>query len=68
MPSFSQTPSSKQRDGRRAPPLPSNFTSIKDILDEQVPVGRQVCVLGIVKDFRAPIATGRTGTFIYVFS
>ncbi|KAI0377986.1 hypothetical protein F5Y04DRAFT_263230, partial [Hypomontagnella monticulosa] len=40
--------------------LPPNYTSIRDILDESLPVGRLVSVIGLVKDRRVPIPTGST--------
>ncbi|KAL2017574.1 hypothetical protein VTK56DRAFT_1947 [Thermocarpiscus australiensis] len=51
----------QRRDGPPPPPteasLPSNFTDIRAILDENVHPGSMVNVIGVVKDYRAPIPT-----------
>ncbi|KAK3299145.1 uncharacterized protein B0H64DRAFT_472321 [Chaetomium fimeti] len=49
--------------GGAAPPepsLPPKFTNIRAILDEDVPVGSFVNVIGVVKDCRLPMPTSRT--------
>ncbi|KAH8664018.1 hypothetical protein BX600DRAFT_289006 [Xylariales sp. PMI_506] len=38
--------------------LPPNHVNAHDISDRQLPPGRFVSVVGLVKDFRAPISTG----------
>ncbi|KAI5921404.1 hypothetical protein F4810DRAFT_678868 [Camillea tinctor] len=40
--------------------LPSGYTTIKDIHGQKVPVGSFANVIGLLKDFRAPIPTNRT--------
>ncbi|KAK9420279.1 hypothetical protein SUNI508_06548 [Seiridium unicorne] len=40
--------------------LPSGVVSIRDILDEKIPVGRFTSVIGLVKDMRAPMPTNGT--------
>ncbi|KAK4150252.1 hypothetical protein C8A00DRAFT_46309 [Chaetomidium leptoderma] len=53
-----------RKAGAAAPPpdpsLPPNYTEIRAILDETVPPGRLVCVIGVVKDCRLPIPTSGT--------
>ncbi|KAK4242548.1 hypothetical protein C8A03DRAFT_11268 [Achaetomium macrosporum] len=41
-------------------PLPAKFTEIRAILDERVPPGRLVNIIGLVKDWQVPIATRGT--------
>ncbi|KAI1458905.1 hypothetical protein F4805DRAFT_106459 [Annulohypoxylon moriforme] len=38
--------------------LPSGYVKIQDVLDESLPVGRLINVIGLVKDRRAPRETG----------
>ncbi|KAI1117203.1 hypothetical protein F5Y14DRAFT_403526 [Nemania sp. NC0429] len=47
-------PSSSARTAQ----LPSGYTTVDDILTQMVPAGRLVKVVGLVKDYRAPRATG----------
>ncbi|OIW29719.1 hypothetical protein CONLIGDRAFT_631797 [Coniochaeta ligniaria NRRL 30616] len=42
-------------------PLPPGFVSIRDILEETIRPGTLVNVCGMVKDFRPPISTAKTG-------
>ncbi|KAL7625293.1 hypothetical protein AAE478_004509 [Parahypoxylon ruwenzoriense] len=44
--------SSRQR------PLPSGYTSIRDVLEQSIPVNKFVSVIGLVKDRRFPMPTG----------
>ncbi|KAI1411921.1 hypothetical protein F5Y13DRAFT_164679 [Hypoxylon sp. FL1857] len=53
-------PSSSAARSSRQRPLPQGYVSIRDILEESVPVGRIVSVIGLVKDRRVPMQTGRT--------
>ncbi|KAL2139251.1 hypothetical protein VTI28DRAFT_5462 [Corynascus sepedonium] len=39
------------------PPLPPKFVQIRPILDESVPPGRLINIIGVVKDWRLPIPT-----------
>ncbi|KAL2258545.1 hypothetical protein VTK26DRAFT_8111 [Humicola hyalothermophila] len=42
---------------QREPPLPSNFTEIRAIIEEHVSPGSFVNVMGLVKDLQLPVAT-----------
>ncbi|KAI0969820.1 hypothetical protein F4678DRAFT_438282 [Xylaria arbuscula] len=53
-------PSSSGKFVSRTKELPPGYTSIQHILDETVPVGRLVSVMGLVKDYQVPIATSGT--------
>jgi hypothetical protein len=48
------------REGEELP-LPKGFVSISDITEEKVKVGSLVNVIGLVKDYRAPIETSGRG-------
>lgn len=41
--------------------LPSGAVRIRDILNEEIPAGKFVTVIGLVKDMRAPMPTKGTG-------
>ncbi|KAJ9134648.1 Telomere-binding alpha subunit central domain-containing protein [Pleurostoma richardsiae] len=56
-PPSSSSASYRRREARTAPPLPSGFTNIRDLVDERIPVGRPVSVIGVVKDYRRPVST-----------
>ncbi|KAI1310053.1 hypothetical protein F5Y03DRAFT_346684 [Xylaria venustula] len=53
-------PSSSGKFVSRTKELPSGYTSIQHILDETVPVGRLVSVMGLVTDYQVPILTSGT--------
>ncbi|KAI1776227.1 hypothetical protein F4818DRAFT_413442 [Hypoxylon cercidicola] len=50
----------RSRNSNRELPLPSGYVSIREILEESIPVGRFVGVIGLVKDRRSPMQTGGT--------
>ncbi|KAI0139442.1 hypothetical protein F4776DRAFT_677495 [Hypoxylon sp. NC0597] len=50
----------RSRNSNRQRNLPSGYVSILDVLEESIPVGRFVNVIGLVKDRRAPMQTNRT--------
>ncbi|KAI1206282.1 uncharacterized protein F4807DRAFT_439563 [Annulohypoxylon truncatum] len=52
--SAAQNQNSKRQ---KQPQLPSVYTKIQDVLDETIPVGKLVSVIGLVKDRRAPRET-----------
>ncbi|KAI0884253.1 uncharacterized protein GGS22DRAFT_194816 [Annulohypoxylon maeteangense] len=43
---------------QKQPELPAGYVKIQDILDESIPVGRLINVIGLVKDRRSPRQTG----------
>ena len=47
--------------GPGPPRLPSSFRTIRQVLDEVVPPGSRVSLIGMVKDCRLPISTNGTG-------
>ncbi|KAI8966165.1 hypothetical protein F5Y11DRAFT_310633 [Daldinia sp. FL1419] len=51
---------SRNTNQDKAPQLPSGFRAIREILEETIPAGRFINVLGLVKDRRSPIQTGGT--------
>lgn len=46
--------------------LPSGYTSINDILAQLVTPGKLVNIMGLVKDYQAPIPTKGSGEFSYM--
>jgi hypothetical protein len=54
-------PSSSARYANRRLELPSGYTCIDDIVNGDTPIGKLVNVMGLVKDFQAPVHTKGTG-------
>ncbi|KAI1754597.1 hypothetical protein F4782DRAFT_493135 [Xylaria castorea] len=52
--------SSSARVASRKQDLPSGYTSVDDILAGNVPIGKLVNVMGLVKDYQVPIPTNGT--------
>ncbi|KAI1138575.1 hypothetical protein F5Y05DRAFT_384486 [Hypoxylon sp. FL0543] len=50
----------RARNATRQKALPSGYVSIQDILEETIPVGKHVNVVGLVKDRRVPMETNKT--------
>jgi hypothetical protein len=62
MPWGSSSAHGSKHDADDTLPLPKGFTSIRDILDEKnARPGTLTNVCGIVKDFRLPMPTAKTG-------
>lgn len=46
----------------KVPRLPQGFKTVQDILEGDVPVNKMASVIGLVKDYRAPMKTSGTGS------
>lgn len=56
-----QSNSSSRRRAQDALPLPRGFISISELLDDSQGPGKEVSLIGVVKDCKLPIPTKGTG-------